>query len=79
MKAREGQGILTLKEPGTKPVFSRPDTDSDVVGTMIHEQGYAPEVYRCLGYFKGWFLADVDGKSGFIQENLIDWDSINSI
>jgi len=78
MKACEGQGILTLKDTGKKPVFSRPDTKSDAVGTMIHEQGYVPEVYRCLGYIRGWFLADVDGISGFIQEGLVNWDAINT-
>lgn len=78
MKACEGEGILTLKDTGTKPVFTRPDTQSDVAGTMIHEEGYVPEVYRCLGYTRGWFLADVDGKSGFIQEDLVNWDAINT-
>jgi len=78
MKACEGQGFLTLKEPGSKPVFSRSDTSSEVVGTMIHEQGYVPEVYRCLGYVNGWFLADVDGKSGYIREEFVNWDAINT-
>jgi len=78
IKACDGQGILTLKNPGSKPVFNRPDTNSSVVGTMIHEQGYVPEAYHCLGYIRGWFLADIDGKSGFIQEELVDWDSINT-
>jgi len=78
IRACEGQGILTLKDTGKKPVFSRPDTMSDAVGTMIHEQGYVPEVYLCLGYFKGWFLADVDGKPGFIPEEMVSWDPINS-
>lgn len=78
MKACEGQGILTLKDTGRKPVFSRPDTQSDTVGTMIHEKGYVPEVYCCLGYIKGWFLADVDGIAGFIREDLVNWDPINT-
>lgn len=78
MKASEGQGIITLENFGTQPVFCRPDTKSDVIGTMIFEQGYVPEVYRCLGYACGWFLTDIDGKSGFIREELVGWDSINS-
>jgi len=78
MKACEGEGILTLKDTGKKPVFSRPDTESDTVGIIIHEQGYVPETYRCLGYIKGWFLADVDGIPGFIREELVNWDPINT-
>lgn len=78
VSAREGQGILTLKDPGRKPAFSCPDTNAAIIGHMLHEQGYVPEVYRCLGYIKGWFLADLDGKSGFIQESLASWDPINS-
>lgn len=77
-RACDGQGIITLKASGKKPVFSCPDIKSDVVGTMIYEEGYVPEVYSCLGYIKGWFLTDIDGKSGYIQENLVSWDPINT-
>jgi len=77
-RARDGQGILTLKNTGKKPVFKSPNTKSGVIGTMVHESGYIPEVYRCLGYIKGWFFTDVNGKSGFIQENLVCWDAINT-
>jgi len=77
-KACDGKGILTLKEPGKKPVFNRPDTGSGTIGSMIYMDGYVPEVYRCLGYGKGWFQTEIDGKPGFIQENLVIWDAINS-
>lgn len=76
--ARNGQGILTLKETGSKPVFCHTDTDSEVVGTMIHEEGYVPEVYNCLGYINGWFMTEIDGKAGYIQEKLVIWDAINT-
>jgi len=78
ISARSGQGILTLKEPGSKTLFCCPDTDSQIIGTMEHEQGYVPEVYRCLGYIGGWFLTEIDGKAGFIQEDLVIWDAINT-
>lgn len=77
-RASDGQGIITLKSTGRKPAFCRPDIKSDVVGTMTHEEGYVPETYRCLGYIKGWFLTYVDGNSGFIQEELVNWDPINT-
>lgn len=76
--ARCGQGILFLNEPGRQPVFRCPDAHSDHVGTMIHERGELPETYRCLGYIGGWFLAEVDGRAGFIHESLIAWDAINT-
>ena len=78
VKACEGQGILTLKVPGKRPVFKLPDANTDTVGSMIHEEGFIPETYRCLGYIKGWFLVDVDGKAGFIREELVNWDAINT-
>lgn len=76
--ARCGQGIITLKEPGSRTVFCCPDATSRIVGTMVHEEGYVPEVYRCLGYINGWFLTEIDGKAGFIQEDLVIWDAINT-
>lgn len=78
VKACDGQGILSLKVPGSKAVFSVPDTTSSHVGTMIHEEGYVPEVYRCLGYVRGWFLVDISDKSGFVREDFVAWDAINS-
>jgi len=78
VKAVDGRGILSLKEPGKKPAYSLPDVTSEVAGTLIHEEGYVPETYRCLGYLKGWFLADLNGVAGFIQEDLVAWDAVNS-
>lgn len=78
VKACDGKGILSLKVPGSKAVFSIPDTTSSHVGTMIHEEGYVPEVYRCLGYVRGWFLVDISDKSGFVREEFVAWDAINS-
>jgi len=78
IKACEGQGILTLKDNGKKPIFSRPDTKSDIVGELIHEPGYVPEVYRCLGYITGWYLVDFEGNSGFVKEEFVNWDAINT-
>lgn len=77
-RACDGQGIITLKAPSKEPVFLRPDVNSDIVGTMVHEEGFVPEVYQCLGYIRGWFLAEVDGKPGFIRESLVNWDPINT-
>lgn len=76
--ARRGQGILFLNEPGRQSVFRSPDVNSDPVGTMIHERGELPETYRCLGYLCGWFLAEVNGRAGFIHESLVAWDAISS-
>jgi len=78
VKACEGRGILTLKDPGKKSAFELPDAKAEVIGTLIHEEGYIPEVYNCLGYIKGWFLAEIDGKTGFIQEEFVIWDAVNS-
>jgi len=78
VKACDGRGFLSLKVPGKEFVYSSYDTNADVIGTMIYEDGYVPEVYNCLGYVKGWFMVDIDGKVGFIREELVNWDAVNS-
>jgi len=52
--------------------------DSGAVGTMVYEEGYVPEVYKCLGYISGWFLTEIDGQTGYIQEDLVTWDAVNT-
>lgn len=78
INAADGKGILTLKEPGTMPVFADPDTSSAVIGTMVHEEGYIPEVYRCLGYKNGWFKLEVNGQTGYVEEASAKWDAVDS-
>lgn len=74
--AYDGKGVVFLKEPGTSVVYENPDVDSAVLGTMMYEEGYVPETYTCLGYEPGWLKVSLDGKAGYVQETLVDWDFV---
>lgn len=52
---------------------------SGAVGTLVYEEGYVPETYRCLGYRDGWFKVGLtDGVVGYVNEKYIVWDAIDS-
>ena len=72
--ARDGRGVVSLKNPGSETVFAFPDAESNVLGEATYEQGFCPECYPCLGYRRGWFRIEFEGKEGFISEEAAEWD-----
>lgn len=75
--AYEGKGIVFLKEFGKSPVYASADDSSEVVGYLMNEWGGVPETYDCLGYTPGWFKVETEGKQGYIQESVTNWDCID--
>ena len=81
--ACDGQGIVYLKDFGKVAAYSEPDdggcSGSGVVGTLVYEEGYVPETYRCLGYRDGWFKVELaGGVVGYVSEKYLVWDAIDS-
>jgi len=77
-KASEGKGIVYLKDFGKANAYSEMDEVSEIVFSLCYEEGYVPDTYKCLGYRKGWFQIEKDGATGYIQERLVNWDSIDT-
>ena len=75
--ASDGKGVVCLKAPGTAPVYSAPGAESTVIGTAVYEEGYCPECYECLGYTRGWFRISLEGKEGYISEDVAVWDFVD--
>lgn len=76
--ACDGKGVVYLKDFGTEPVFSKADPASDIVGYLENEEGYIPSSYNCLGFKDGWFTVRVEGNTGYIPEDKVDWDAIDT-
>lgn len=72
--AYDGAGVVCLKTPGTRPVYSAPDTSSESVGDMVYESGMCPECYPCKGYRPGWFCIALGKSEAYIQEEYAEWD-----
>lgn len=77
-KASEGKGIVYLKDFGKANAYAEMDKDSEIVFYISYKEGYVPDTYKCLGFNKGWFKIEKDGIAGYIQERLVNWDSIDS-
>lgn len=83
--AANGQGWL-IQNSDDAPrvnVRRRPTTKSPVMCTISDEEGMLPEVYPCLGYVSGsdegmWYKTKVNGKTGYIRQDLMLWDPVNT-
>lgn len=76
--ACDGKGVVFLKDSGMQPAFSQADETSDVVRQLRYDEGYVPETYRCLGFKDGWFAIEVDGVTGYVREDKVIWDAVDS-
>lgn len=76
--ASDGRGIVFLKEFGVVPSYAEPDSTSDVVGNLIFEEGDCPYTYDCLEYKDGWFKVLISGSEGYVNEEYVLWDAIET-
>ncbi|MCQ2339148.1 MAG: SH3 domain-containing protein, partial [Paludibacteraceae bacterium] len=88
--AENGQGILTIKNKEFKSVNIRrqPTTKSDVIGRIKDKRGELPVVLKCLGMAEErnvnggleyyWYKVEVNGKTGYVREDLMMWDAVDT-
>ena len=76
--ACDGRGVVFLNEEGTKPAYEAPDSLSEVVGELQFERGYCPDSYDVVGYRDGWFAIDMSGNVGYVREEYVYWDAIDT-
>lgn len=78
--AKDGQGIIYRDQSrtGNINVRKRPSTDSPVVAKIADTTalGYVPDCYDCLGKVNGWYKIRIDGKTGFVRSDLVEWDGM---
>ncbi len=84
-EATKGQGFVYLNSDIRRAnVREEPSLKAKVLFT-IDNDGELPEGYPCLGFvshreadgfYKWWYKVDVNGRTGYISEQITNWDSI---
>ena len=84
-EATKGQGFVYLKDDIRRAnVREEPSLKGKVLFTLDND-GELPEGYPCLGFvshkeadgfYKWWYKVDVNGRTGYISEEITCWDSI---
>ena len=76
--AAKGQGVVFYDQSrtGNLNVRKSPSTNSPIL-TQIPDPGdYVPDCYKCLGKVNGWYKVKVNGKTGYVRGDLLEWDGM---
>ena len=76
-RAEKGQGIV-YRHPdrvGNINVRKGPSTKTAVIA-KIPDCEDLPDPYDCLGKVNGWYKVKVNGKTGYVRGDLLEWDGM---
>lgn len=76
--AEKGQGVVWNITSGAVNVRSIPSTAGKIVGKIIDEEGCVPETFNCLGKENGWYKIKINGKTGYVRQDLMEWDGMDT-
>lgn len=83
--AWKGKGWIYIADNDVRRVNVRraPSKSSPIVCSISDSGEGIPDVYPCLGLVSGdddhdWYKTKVNGKIGYIRQDLMQWDSINT-
>ena len=78
--AAAGQGIVyrNQERKGNINVRKGPSTKTAIVAKIADNniEGYVPDCYPCLGKVNGWYKISIDGKVGYVRQDLAEWDGM---
>lgn len=77
--AANGQGIVYRNQSrvGNINVRKSPSTSAPVVA-KIPDTGDLPDTYPCLGKQNGWYKIRINGKVGFVRQDMAEWDGMDT-
>lgn len=77
--AVNGQGIVYRNQNRTGNINVRkgPGTNYTVVAKIPEFDG-VPDTYPCLGKSNGWYKIRINGKVGYVREDMACWDGMDS-
>lgn len=86
--AEKGQGYLVINDAMAHRVNvrQRPTTESAIVGQISYHANELPDVFPCLGLVVGqgrsnawqWFKLRIGNTTGYVRQDLMVWDPIDS-
>lgn len=86
--AEKGQGYLVINDAMAHRVNvrQRPTTKSAIVGQISYHANELPDVFPCLGLVEGqgrsnawqWFKLRIGNTTGYVRQDLMVWDPIDS-
>lgn len=84
--ADKGQGCLVISSDvasGRVNVRLHPTVKSRRITTLVYRKGFLPDVYPCLGLVSGadgwqWYKLKVGNKTGYVRQDLMTWDAIDT-
>lgn len=74
--AEKGQGIVYNIVEGPVNVRQQPNTSAKIVTKICDMEEGMPDICECLGKVKGWYKVKVNGKVGYVRQDLVHWDAI---
>ena len=76
--AAKGQGVVFYDQSrtGNLNVRKSPSTNSPILTQIPHPGDYVPDCYKCLGKVNGWYKVKVNGKTGYVRGDLLEWDGM---
>ena len=76
--AAQGQGVVFYDQSrtGNLNVRKSPSTNSPILTQIPNPGDYVPDCYKCLGKVNGWYKVKVNGKTGYVRGDLLEWDGM---
>ena len=77
--AANGQGVVYRNQDRTGNINVRkaPNTKAAVVAKIPEFDG-VPDTYPCLGKENGWYKIRINGKVGYVREDMACWDGMDT-
>ena len=75
--AKNGQGVLFTRRTHVN-IRKEPSMEAPVMTQISHVKGRAPETYPCLGKVNEWYQIRAKGKVGYVRQDLVEWDGMDS-
>ena len=78
--AEAGQGVVYRNQSrtGNINVRNKPSLNGAVIAKIADSRGYVPATYPCLGKTNGWYKIRINGKVGYVREDMAEWDAIDT-
>lgn len=76
-RAKDGKGILYTRRTNVI-IRQQPTTESAVMTQITTKKGGIPKTYPCLGKSGDWYKIIVEGKEGYVRQDLVIWDGMSS-